>query len=175
MAKEIKEKKAKNPVKRMSKEDQAKFDEIYDYLRYDILGYERSEDVIQSLPKHAVMRLKGLTCGKYMENSYIADKAKYKLDVVLNTFKFCKPEIMRALRSVSFTDEKHKINCVCRIVEDNLNTVYLRMKRNENVKKKTESMDMEIACNTDLSYANTNKKEKQNVGGSYKNKYNDLW
>ena len=93
--------------------------------------------------------------------------ANYSYDVVLNTFKYSMPDIQRALGSVSFNSEWHKFLYIMKIVEGNLNDVYMRMKGAERAKEEAESYDTSYASN----YVSTFKaKEKEN-----NKKLNDLW
>ena len=99
------------------------------------MGYDEN----QSLSRTMVLRLKGLLSNKFIANNNIEDTANYSYETVLNTLKFCMPDIQRGLRSNSFTDENHKFNYAIKIVESNLNTVYVRMKNAEKARE-------EVAC-----------------------------
>lgn len=165
MAKEIKK---KAPIKRMSKEDQKQLDAVYDYLRYNILGYKPDEQGnFRKVSSYAAMRIKGLAYGKFYENNYEKDKAKYTYEMILNTFKYCSPEIMSGMRTMHFNDEKHKINYVMKIVEANINTVCDRMKRKKASKEKVDSIDTSQMLHQGAAY----KKKTENVSAMM----NDLW
>ena len=151
------------PKKRMTKEDKEAWDNLYEYVRTKVMQYDSN----QALPSKMVLRLKGMMNGKFIANNFTKDMANYSYDVVLNTFKYSMPDIQRALGSVSFKDESHKFNYVMKIVEGNLNDVYMRMKGAERVREEVESYDMSYASN----YVSTFKpKEKEN-----NKKLNDLW
>jgi hypothetical protein len=149
----------------MSKEEKEIFDSIYEYVRTYIMGYDQN----QSLSKTMVLRLKGLIVNKFIENYDIEDTANYPYLVVLNTFKFCKPDIEKALKNNSFQDENHKFNYVIKIVESNLNNVYMRMKNVKKTEEESENHDLSDAVN----YINTFK--AKNNDSKKSNKYNDLW
>ena len=147
----------------MSKEESKDWDALYQYVRFNVMGYDEN----QSLSTKMVLRLKGLLVNKFIENYNVEDTANYSYKVALNTFKFCMPDIQRGLRNNSFKDEDHKFNYVMKIVENNLNNVYMRMKRAEKSTKEAESYDLsEVA-----SYESTFKPKESKSS----NRLNDLW
>lgn len=154
---------AKAPRKRMSKQEQEKWDALYSFVRTKVLGYDEN----QALSTNMVLRLKGMLSGKFMENNALQDKANYSYDVVLNTFKYCMPDIQRALNTVSFENENHKFNYIMRIVDGNLNTVYMRMKQREKVEEESKKSDLSYAAD----YVNMFKAKKTNNNS----KLDDLW
>lgn len=153
---------AKTTKKRMPKKDQEMWDALYEYVRHNVMGYDEK----QSLSRNMVLRLKGLLNNKFMANNNIEDTADYSYEVVLNTFKFCSPDIQRGLRNNNFTDENHKFNYVLCIVESNLNTVYMRMKNAEKIRKEIEDNDVSVIVHSEAEY-----KPKKKV----ENKFADLW
>lgn len=154
---------AKRVVKHsMTKEEIKEWDAIYDYVRYNILGYDEN----QSLSTTMVLRLKGLLNNKFMANNNTEDTANYSYKVVLNTFKFCSPEIKRSLMDVNFKNETHKFNYIIKIVESNLNTVYLRMKNAEKVKNEIENEKVDVSVYNGAAY-----KPKAKT----KDRFADLW
>lgn len=153
----------KKPRTHMTKEEKEKWDELYEYVRSKVMGYD--ENVC--LSSNMALRLKGMLNGKFMANKCHKDKANYSYDVVLAAFKYSMPEIQRAINRVSFVDEQHKFNYLMRIVDNNLSTVYLRMKRAEKVKEEAEKADISYAA----EYVNTFKSKKTN---SNKN-LDELW
>ena len=154
---------ARTPKKRLLQEDKKYWDEVYEYVRTNIMGYDEN----QSLSRSVVLRLKGLTSNKFIENNNTPDTANYSYQVVLNTFKFCYTDIQKALRNNSFRDENHKVNYILKIVESNLNTVYIRMKNVEKSKQKTETISMETATHSGAEYQTKTEKVSE--------KLNDLW
>lgn len=152
------------PRKRMSKEEKQKWDVLYEYVRTNILGYDKN----QALSKTMVLRLKGLQTNKFIENKNIANTANYSYSVILNTFKYCSLDIKKGLQSNTFRDEKHRFNYILKIVENNINTVYLRMKKAETQKKNVENID----SNYISGYVNTFKPQNNSAKTS---KYDDLW
>ena len=154
----------KIPRKRMSKQEKEKWDELYEFVRVKVLGYDEN----QSLSKNMVLRLKGVLNGKFMANNSTEDNANYSYDVVINTFKYSMPDIQRALNNVSFANEGHKFNYIMRIVDSNLNTVYIRMKRAEKVKKEVIKEASTVDNHKAVEYKPVKKTGK-------KDKFSDLW
>lgn len=150
------------PKKRMTKEDKEAWDNLYEYVRTKVMRYDSN----QALPSKMVLRLKGMMNGKFMANGSTKDMANYSYDVVLNTFKYSMPDIQRALGSVSFKDESHKFNYVMKIVEGNLNDVYMRMKGAERAKKEILKEESSIVPHKAVEY----KPKKKD-----KDKFSDLW
>ncbi len=161
---EIAEREKENYRHEMSKKEIEDWDELYKYVKFKVLGYDEN----QNLSKNAVLRLKGMLNGKLIERKSIKNKANYSYEVVLNAFKYSMPDIRRALNNVSFVDENHKFNYIMRIVESNLNTVYMRMKRAEKVKKEV----IKEASTVDNHKAVEYKPVKKTVK---KDKFSDLW
>ena len=151
--------------KHMSMKEKEEWDALYQYIRHNVLGYDEN----QSLSKNMVLRIKGLLSNKFMANNNIADTANYSYDIVLNTFKFCMPDIQKALNNNSFQDENHKFNYILRIVEGNLNNVYIRMKNIKKTKEEANNIDISNAA----EYVNTFK--AKNDTSKTSDKYNDLW
>ena len=155
---------AKQSRKTMSAQDKAEWDELYNYVRYKVLGYDKN----QSLSRTMVLRLKGLLSNKFIENKNIESTANYSYKTVLTAFKFCSLDIQKGLKNNSFNDEKHRFNYIIKIVEDNLNTVYMRMKKAEQSKSQTENMDMSVATHTGADYQRKTKITSNKI-------FDELW
>lgn len=151
--------KKKTTVKKMTEKERAEFDSLYRYVKNDILGYD--ED--QSLSNNMVLRLKGLSTNKFMENNSIKSTANYSYETILNTFKFCSPDIQRALRTNNFKDEQHKFNYIIKVVENNINDIYLRMKSLERAKEEAENNTMETINYNGADYQKKTKETNNNL------------
>lgn len=151
--------KEQQDVKHMSAQEMEEYDELYQYVRCKIMGYDEN----QSLSSKMALRLKGLKVNKFIENKAIADTANYSYKLILTTFKFCSVEIDRAFRSKNFKDEMHKFNYALTIVESNLNTVYTRMKNAVKAEEKTQTMDVKTATHTGASYQRKTKETSSNL------------
>lgn len=159
---------SRNPTKKMTKEEIKDWDELYQFVRFKVMNYDEK----QSLSKNMVLRLKGLLNDKFMANNNIQDNADYSSKVVLNTFKFCMPEIQRAVETKSFKNEMQKFNYILAIINDKINDVYLRMKKTEKHNKEIENIDISAVLNLDYCNSYTNNEKEIDLS---KNKYADLW
>ena len=149
--------------KKMTEKEKQDWEALYFYVK-KLLGYDEN----QALSSTMVLRLKGLLTNKFIENNNITSTANYSYETILNTFKFCSPDIYKALRTNNFKDEMHRFNFILKIVERNINTVYLRMKNVEKTK--------EEAKNTTIDTANHKGAEYQRKTKEVNNKLlNDLW
>ena len=150
--------------KKMSKEESQEWEELYYYVKNNIMGYDEN----QALSKNMVLRLKGLLTGKFIENKNIEDNSNYSYKTILTTFKYCYSDIQKVLRTNNFKDEMHRFNYILKIVEKNINTVYMKMK---NIQKTKEE-----AKNTTIDTANHIGAEYQRKTKEVNNKLlNDLW
>lgn len=132
----------------MSATEKKQFDELYQYVRKEILLY----DDTQSIPSDLVLRLKGLSTGKLLENKKQTDKANYSYKIILYTFQICKPKIMSAIHGKDFSSERQKFNYICAIVENNLNDVYMRVERAKKSETKLEGMNTDNLSHKGASY-----------------------
>lgn len=153
---------AKTSKKILSEQERKDWDDLYTYVKKNVMGYDEN----QALSKTMVLRLKGLLTNKFIANNNIKDTANYSYNVVLNTFKFCMPDIQRGLNKNSFKDEMHKFLYVTKIVENNLNNVYMRMK---NAKKAKQELNIIDKSNIDYKGAEYKPKAKMD------DKFSDLW
>lgn len=148
----------------MSNQEKADFKELYDYVRKQVLMYDDS----QSLPSKFVLMLKGLKKGKYIETKKQEDRADYSYKTILYTFQICKPQIDYALNNVDFNNENHKFNYIVKIVESNLNDVYIRLKKIDEQKTRIKELDTEnLLNNNGCVYTKKTKNIRKNL--------NDLW
>ena len=146
----------------MTEEEKMAWDELYTYVRKNIMGYDDN----QALSSAMVLRLKGLLTNKFMENNNIQSTANYSYDTILNTFKYSSIDIQRALRTNNFKDESHKFNYILKIVEKNINTVYVRMKNAEKAREEAKNTTIEAPVHTGAEFKPKEKK---------KDKFTDLW
>lgn len=154
--------KAKEDAKRLSEQEKIDWDELYQYVRTNIMGYDKE----QSLSKAMVLRLKGLLTNKFMENNNIISTANYSYKTILNTFKYCSPTIQNALRTNRFADEMHRFNFCLKIVERNINDVYIRMKNAEKAKEEAKNTTINAPTHEAAEYKPREKK---------KDRFSDLW
>ena len=148
--------------KKMTEEEKIAWDELYTYVRKNVMGYDDN----QALSSAMVLRLKGLLTNKFMENNNIKSTANYSYETILNTFKYSSLDINKAMRTNSFKDESHKFNYILKIVEKNINTVYVRMKNVEKAKEEAKNITIEAPIHTGAEFKPKEKK---------KDKFTDLW
>lgn len=146
----------------MTEKEKRDWDALYTYVKKNIMGYDDN----QALSNTMVLRLKGLLTNKFMENNNIESTANYSYETILNTFKFCSLDIQKALRVNSFKDEMHKFNYVLKIVEKNINNVYVRMKNVERAKEEAKNTLVNTPIHTGAEFKPKEKK---------KDKFTDLW
>ena len=146
----------------MTEEEKNAWDELYTYVRKNIMNYDDN----QALSSAMVLRLKGLLTNKFMENNNIKSTANYSYETILNTFKYSSLDIQRALRTNNWTDEMHKFNYVLKIVEKNINTVYVKMKNVQKAKEEAKNIAIEAPTHTGAEFKPREKK---------KDKFTDLW
>lgn len=115
--------------------EKEEFDQLYKYVKNNVMNYDKN----QSLPPHFVLRLKGLSKGKFIENKKIPNSANYSYEIILVTFKICKKKIDYAIRTKDFKSESQKFNYILAIVSNNLNDIYLRYL---NKKKQSDKVDI---------------------------------
>ena len=149
-------------AKKMSEKEKQDWEDLYMYVKTDIMGYDEN----QALSKNMVLRLKGLLTNKFMENKNIQDGANYSYEVILLTFKYCSPSILKALRANSFKDEQHKFNYILKIVEKNINDVYMKIKKTEIAKEEAKNTTVEVPI---YQGAEFKPKEQKN------DRFSDLW
>ena len=137
--------------------------ELYDYVKYEIFGYEKN----MSLSKYCVLRLKGLKNGKFMANNNSKGDGNYTFKEILIVFKLMKGKLKSYLSNdLNFKDEKHKINGVMFIVENELNEVVLKLRKAEKQTEKIETIDI---VESDSEYVR--RENNTNVSNKLKN----LW
>lgn len=128
--------------------------ELYEYVKNDILKYEKN----MKLPTWFVLRLKGLRNGKFVANKNTKTLGDYTFKMISMTFKINKFEIINAISNNSkFKDERHRINYLMIIVENKINDTYMRL----NKLKKSEENGESIEINVNEDKAEYRKKTKE--------------
>ena len=149
--------------KKMTKEEKVAWENLYYYVK-DLLGYDNN----QALSNTMVLRLKGLSTNKFIENEKIESTANYSYEVILNTFKFCSPTINKSLKTNSWTNEMHRFNYILKIVESNINNVYLRMKNIQKTKEEAQNATIDMANHIGAEYQRKTKETNNKL-------LKDLW
>lgn len=159
-----------------SKNNVKDFDKLYQYVKKEIMGYNSD----MALPKFMVMRLKGLSEGKFYANNKIKSKAHYDYQTIYLTFMFCKDKIYKALQTKKFTSEQNKFNYIMAIIENNINDVVIRIQKLKQSKDKSQKYIQNINIDLPNNSCVDNKKDsvnKKNISSSHNqlnNKFNNL-
>ena len=144
---------------KITDKEKQEFDKLYQYVK-KILGY--SDDM--ALPKFMVLRLKGLTEGKFMANKKTTSKASYDYYTIYLTFIYCKDKIQKALQTKKFANEQNKFNYIMAIVENNINDVVIKLKNAKKVEEKiktAEIVDYEIKVDKNNSDIKSHKSDNK--------------
>lgn len=148
--------------KKMTEKEKQDWESLYMYVKTNIMGYDEN----QALSSTMVLRLKGLLTNKFIENNNIQSTANYSYETILNTFKYSSIDINRVLRTNNFKDEMHKFNYILKIVEKNINTVYVKMRNAKKAKEEAKNTTIEVPTHSGAEF-----KPKENK----KEKFIDLW
>lgn len=147
--------------KKMTEKEKQDWKLLYAHVK-NVLGYDEN----QALSSTMVLRLKGLLTNKFIENNNTQSTANYSYETILNAFKYSSLDIQRALRTNNFKDEQHKFNYILKIVEKNINTVYMKMRNAEKAKEEAKNTTIEVPTHTGAEFKPREKK---------KDKFADLW
>lgn len=146
----------------MTEQEKEDWDELYQYVRHDIMGYTD-----RKLPTYFVLRLKGLTEGKFCSNKNIKSYGRYEYKSILYTFKICKAQIFKAFTAVALQDENHKINLIMMIIEKEINDVVDRLKKAREKTEKMKKIDLPQQENVRAEYKPVKKRTNKHL--------EDLW
>ena len=140
--------------------------EVYEYMKKDILGYDET----MKLPKYVVLRLIGLSEGKFMANKKQESFGEYPFSTILITMKMSKGSINSYIHNnkSKFKDEQHKVNGVMKIIESKINDVVLRLRNIDKSEEKIEQSETSHYEHKSAEYKPTSKDR-------YNEKLDDLW
>jgi hypothetical protein len=151
---------------KMTQEEIESFDELYQYIKKDIFEYTN-----QALPKYMILRLKGLSEGKFMANNYVKPMAKYDYKHILYAIKINKVKIKEIVNSSRFKNEQHKFNTIMLIIEKDINDVVNRLKQKVKSEEKIEKIDLKNVTNEGAEYKNKSNKNDKKLN----NELEELW
>ncbi len=157
-----KKRKEREEQKRLKEKEKQDWEALYYYVKDNIMGYDQG----QALSQKMCLRLKGLLTNKFMENHNTKDTASYSYEMILNTFKFCSSDIKKAFRTNRFSDEMHRFNYALKIVEGNINDIYIRMRNAERAREEAKNMTIEVIDHIGAEFKPRKKK---------KDRFSDLW
>lgn len=129
--------------------------ELCDYVHKEILGYDEN----MKFPKYLALKLQGIKRGEHIANNYIDPQAHYDDYTILCTFKLCKQKIVNYLHQNEgkIKDEQHKINLILKMIEPEINDVYLRLQKVKQVEKRVESKDFDNQLSDGAEYVKKSK------------------
>lgn len=124
---------------KVGSEIKEEFNLVYDYIRFDLLGYTKE----MAMPKAFTSRLYGIACGKvyYTPSQKGKDEGMpiiYSFKMILATLIEYRPQIEYCLKTIRFKDEAHRVNTILKIIGDNINTIYIR-----EINRKKEALKMD--------------------------------
>lgn len=150
--------------KKMSEQDKKEWCELCAYVEREILRYDKN----QHMQKDAVLRLRGITRGQVVANNKVKNNGNYSYAVVLNTFKYCKNKILRALSNKDFESEGAEMAYIAAIIRNNINLIYSRMQEVDKSKEKIDKVDTNIMTHKRAEYR---KRQDRNPN----KKFEDMW
>ena len=129
--------------------------ELCEYVKKEILQYDDN----MKFPTYLALKLQGLKKGQHIANNNIQTAACYDDYTLLCAFKICKRRIIDYLEKneSKIKDEKHKINLIMKMIEPEINDVYLRLQRAERAKTKVENVEYENQNHDSASYVKKTK------------------
>lgn len=145
----------------MTKEEEKDWNELCEYIRYEILEYDND----MKFPKYLALRLKGLANGKFIANNKTSNNAHYSYKVILATFKICKYKIKNYLASNSakIQDEQHKCNIIMKFAEEEINDVELRFRQIKKKEQEISKLELPEIQSKKSAYKQSEYKENKNL------------
>jgi hypothetical protein len=152
-----------------NKEERDQMNKLWNYIRIEIFKWDEGK----TCPPHLINRLQGLKSGQ--QNNYRAkgnkvfgNESGYSYDVILITFKLCKPMIINGIAdSNKFKNIQHLIDYMLVIITNNINDVYFRMIAKVKSDKKVEKI--KITHNEEAKFISKNEIDKNKVANKLKN------
>ena len=129
--------------------------ELCEYVKREILEYDDN----MMFPKHLAFKLQGIKRGQHIANNNMQKKAHYDDYTLLCTFKICKKKIIDYLHKNEnkIKDENHKINLIIKMIEPEINDVYLRIKAAQKTVERVEEKSFDNQVNEHAEYARKTK------------------
>lgn len=131
------------------------WDELCEYVKKEILEYDDN----MKFPRYLALKLQGLKKGEHIANNYQKPIAHYDDYTLLYAFKLCKKKIVTYLHNneKKINDEQHKINLIIKMVEPEINDVYLRLQRAEKTKLRVKNIVFDNQSNENAGYVKRTK------------------
>lgn len=134
-----------------------------------IFGYTKEMKFNESW----VLRLKGLSEGKFMANKFIKPEASYSFPTILLTIKANYLNIMKSFQTHKFENENQKFNYFMAIIENNINDIVLRLKKIEKTKEESQNLEVkDLNINNDIKYL---KKDSDKNKKAFEKEFESMW
>lgn len=132
-------------MRNVKKKDNEQWIELCEYVKKEILEYDDN----MKFPQYLALKLQGIKRGEHIANNNHEAKANYDDYTILCTFKLCKRKIVTYLHEneKKIKDEKHKINLIMKMIEPEINDVYLRLQNVKKTEERVESKDFNNQSN----------------------------
>lgn len=128
-------------MRNIEKEKKTTWNELCEYVKTEILEYDEN----MKFPSYLALRLHGISRGEFIVNNNQKIQANYDFYTILCTCKICKQRILNYLHQndTKIKNEQHKINIIAKIIESEINDVYLRLQRVEKAQNKADNIECE--------------------------------
>ena len=142
-------------MRNIKKEENGQWNELCDYVKKEILEYDDN----MKFPQYLALKLQGIKRGEHIANNNHTAKANYDDYTILCTFKLCKKKIVTYLHEneKNIQGERHRINLIVKMIEPEINDVYLRIQRAEKTKSKVEQQTFDNQSNESAGYVKKTK------------------
>jgi len=159
----LKDKEYKKELKKkteMSEEEKEDWNDLYDYVRYEILDYKEG----MQLSSYIRGKLQGLRTGDFtVKKGDIINECKgYPYNIVLMTFKIMKLSISTSVKNKTFNNDNHKFNYILKIIQNNINDIYKRYEEKQEGKRNLKNIKIDVPIENETEYKNrSNLKENK--------------
>ena len=158
----------------LRQKNRVQLDELYDYVRFEIMGYDKHTSLTQNM----VRRLQSMRAGKMIKTN---DDIPFRMDegtpykIILIAFKLKKKDIKNAIATKSFKNDSTKFNYVCAIVENYLPDAKKYVIQKKRQEEKLEILDKKIDSEEIKLHTEESKYVKIEEDTRNKDDFNDLW
>lgn len=142
-------------------------DEFYElcaYIEKEFYGYDEN----QHLKKPACLWLRGLMNGKEAGWVEVNGVSNYPIKVALIAFQINRNKILNTIQNLEFKSEEAKMKYICSMVSNDIDNVYMRLKRVEKTKENIDKLDTNILSHNGGEY----QKKTEELRNK---KLNELW
>lgn len=142
-------------MRAVKEKDNKDWIELCEYVKREILEYDDN----MKFPQYLALKLQGIKKGQHIANNNIKAQANYDDKTLLCTFKLCKQKIVTYLHQneKKIKNEQHKINLIIKMIEPEINDVYLRLQEVEKVKSRVENTSFDNQSNVSADYTKKTK------------------